>query len=332
MPEDNTSPLTIEGALGMLIEKPAEETPAQETPAVETAATNNDAPAGEAPAVEASGDTPPADGGKTEGAAETGDALPSIEPPSSWKAEEKAVWESLPRAAQEAVARREQDRTTELRNLQNKSADAQKSVDVEVAKLKGLNDRITQHVETEIKQLATDFPEIKSEADVMALAARDPARFANFQARLMAFNATRQAAADAQQALTQKANEQRQTTLNDAREAILQAFPAWKDNAVAKKEITELQDYAISLGVPEQTARTTLDPFVYKLAQKAMAWDNAQKSKAAALTKTPPKVVKPGAAPAYPRTDQKAQDRAARLNKLAETGDIDDARGLLRIA
>src|SRR5215467_171639 len=186
MPDDK--PLSIEGAMGMLIDKnsaapatpdnssaaPAASSPAPEAaaaepedkkdsaPADDTAARKDDAPTGD----EGKQDTPEDDKGKTDGEGDDqGDALPTIEPPQSWKAEEKKVWESLPREAQQAIARREQDRTTELRNLQNQSAEQRKTVDAEVNRLKELSAEIGQHVNEQLTELARDFPDLKSEAD-----------------------------------------------------------------------------------------------------------------------------------------------------------------------
>lgn len=274
-------------------------------------------------------DTPADDQGETkDGAPDPEAALPPIEAPSSWKAEEKEVFKSLPRAAQEAIARREQDRTTELRNLQNTQAEQRKQVEGEVAKLKGLADQVASVANERIADLAREFPEIKTQADVEALAATDPARFNLFQAKLMRFNAAQQAHQQAQQALQEKGEQAGKEMLAKAQEALVTAFPAWKDPAVGRKEMTELQDYAISLGVPEQAARGTLDPHIYKLAQKAMLYDRAQAAKTQAVKRDPPKVIKPGAP--ITKTEQADEKRAAQLKRLDKTGDIEDAVGLLR--
>lgn len=343
MPED-FSPLSLDSALGLMREaapstedntagvKPANE-PAKAEPEIANSEEKSDASADHEPAKEADKNTPPEDEGKTDDEAETGDvdALPPIEPPSSWKTEEKEVFKSLPRAAQEAIQRREQDRTTELRKLQNSSADERKAVDAEVNRLKGLSEKISSHVQSEVKALARDFPEIKTETDVIALASRDPARFSIFQARLMEFNATRQAEAEAQGELTQRANVQQREQVEGAKTALLDAFPAWSDPAVARKEVTELQDYVIAgYKVSEQAARTALDPIVYQLAQKAMLYDRAQKAKADAIKRDPPRVNKPGTQSSSPKADAKAADRQTRLNRLTKTGSFEDALELLR--
>lgn len=337
MPDDGTSPLSLDSALSLMSAdetqrgEPADNVADTGAAPADKGTTNTDASATAKADTEAATDTPVADEGKTNDEdADQGDALPTIEPPSSWKAEEKVVWESLPREAQEAVARREQDRTTELRNLQNSQAEQRKTADAEVARLKGLADQIGAYVQTEVKALALAFPEIKTEADVAALAERDPARFAVFQAKLMQFNSARQAEADAQKELSTRANQEQQETLTKAKDALLTAFPTWKDPQVARKELTELQDYAIKLGVPEQAARTTLDPFVYKLAQKAMLYDRAQTAKAAAINRDPPRVVKPGPGNSGSKADKNAESRQQQLSKLTKTGDLEDAIGLLR--
>lgn len=329
-PAADAEPIAPVNADGSAIAQ-ADNEPDKATPAKAEAATETDASEDVKAADEADKDTPSADEGETNDEdADQGDALPTIEPPSSWKAEEKDVFKSLPRAAQEAIARREQDRTTELRNLQNGQAEQRKTVDAEVAKLKGLAEKISAHVQTEISALAQAFPEIKSEADVAALAERDPARFAVFQAKLMQFNSARQAEADAQTELAQKANQQQQESLGQAKTALLEAFPTWKDPQVARKELTELQDYAISMGASEQTARQALDPVVYKLAQKARLYDQAQAAKAKAITRDPPRTIKPGASNSGSKADMKTQDRQSRLSKLAKSGDIEDALSLMR--
>jgi hypothetical protein len=335
-----TSPLSIESAIALIRETApsADNSPAaQAQPASATGAAadqtdeeKQQAAADEQAAANGEQNTSGDQGDTNDEQADQGDALPPIEPPSSWKTEEKAVFETLPRAAQEAIQRREQDRTTELRNLQNRNADAQKAADAEVAKLKVLTDKIGAHIQNEVKALANDFPEIKSDADVVALAGRDPARFSLFQSRLMQFNAARQAEADAQTTLTQKAEVQQRESMEQAKTALIEAFPAWKDPQVARKEITELQDYAIKSGATEQAARMAFDPIVYKMAQKAMLYDRAQAAKAAAVKRDPPRVQRPGPSNSGSRADDKATRRQDQLSKLSRTGDIQDARGLLR--
>ena len=337
-------PLSIESAMELLHTEPAtSESPAdgaapsneddkdKNTQPAKDAAEETPTASGEKPAEGETQDTPEGNTGETnDEGGEQGDALPPIEAPSSWNAEEKAVWESLPRAAQEAISRREQDRTTELRNIQNKSADQRKSTDAEFARLKGLSDRINGLVDDKVAAMAKDFPEIKSEADIAALANSDPARFAAFQGRLMELQAATAIKAQKDNELRQRAESEHQESMARAKDALIEAFPTWKDATVARQEITALQEYAIKQGVPEAAARANLDPYVFKFVQKAMLYDRAQAKAKEALNKTPPRVVKPGTQPTNPKQAAKDEARSAQLRKLDQTGDLEDALGLLR--
>lgn len=155
MPDD--SPLSLDSAAGLLIvndaapiEDKSADVSAAAPAAAETAATDTTPePALNADGTPVTTDAPQDAGNADEGSGDRGDALPTIEPPSSWKAEEKAEWASLPRSAQEAIARREQDRTTELRNLQNSTAEQRKSAEAEVLRLKGLADKVSQYVDNQ---------------------------------------------------------------------------------------------------------------------------------------------------------------------------------------
>lgn len=263
------------------------------------------------------------------------DALPPIEAPSSWKTEEKVVWDALPRKAQEAISRREQDNTKELRNLQNGTAEQRKAVDAEVGKLKALTGQIDVLLNRDVEALSREFPEIRSEADVVALSISDPARYSVFDAKLKALNSanqTREAVAKEVLAKETKAAEEAQTAhYAEAKGKLLEAFPAWKDLEVAKRETTELQDYVIkAYRVPEAVARSAIDPVTYQIAQKAMLYDRALAAKQKSVQRVPPRTVKPGTQSGSPKQAAREDARRTQLARLDETGSIEDAMGLLR--
>lgn len=337
----DNAPLSMESAVSMMIEKnSATPSPEAKTPPPEAAAPEktdstppDDKVEAEAAPVEGEQNTPAEDQGDvSDEGKEPGDTLPPIEAPSFWKAEDKAAFKDLPRAAQEIIHRREQERDAEVRKLQNGSAEQRKAADAEVNRLKGLAEQVTSHLSDQIAELARAFPEIRSDADVVKLAQENPGRYTEFQARLMQFQVKQQAAQRVQQELSTRAEAEQKEALGKQKDALLEAFPKWKaDLQVARKEITELQDYAISLGAGEQTARQAFDPVVYKMAQKAMLWDKAQKAKAEALTNTPPRTVKPGPSQSTGRAEGKAQARQQQLAKLDKSGAFEDAVGLLRM-
>lgn len=346
---DNT-PLSLDAAVSLMTAPatpPADagtgaapETPAPATttpePAAPPAQGDNTPAASESPAPAdasaaatdqpAQGDAPAAADGQVEPG-----LLPPIEPPSGWDAAGKEVFKSLPRKAQEEIERRERDRTNELRNLQNATADQRKAADAEVTRLRDLAQRVDAVIGDQVKEIAKDFPEIKTEADIQTLATNDPARFAQFQARLMRFQSAQQAAQETKQALTTKENEAFQTRLATARTELLKEFPTWNDATVLRKEMVELQDYAISVGAPEQDARTALDPTLYKMARKAMLYDRAQAALAKAQNRQPAPVVHPGASSATPKQDAAANARRSQMAKLDKSGDIEDALALMLV-
>jgi hypothetical protein len=341
MPDD-FSPLTLDSAVSLLAVTPGQNAEAtlEDNPAAKIAADSDQAaqpnPAEadaspEAAAAEGETDTPADQGETNEGEADPGDALPPIDPPTSWSTEEKAEWNSLSRKAQETILRREQDATKALRNAQNSTAESNKKVEAEVNRLKGLTERIDGYLNEKVAELSKDFPDIRSEQDMIALSKTDPARVQEFQVRLQALASAQNAKAQAQQEIAQKTEAQQKEEFAKAKEALIEAFPTWKDPDVARREITELQEYAIKLGVPEAAARSAIDPMTYKLAHKAMLYDRAQAAKEKAVQRVPPRTVKPGAQQGNPATAGKDEARRNQLVRLEKSGDIDDARGLLRI-
>jgi hypothetical protein len=341
---DNSEPLSLDSALSLMAVQPgqADDATLEPNPAADTDADREeqrDAPAEEntadvsAESADAGAEDTPVDQGETsEGEQDPGDALPPIEPPSSWSTEEKAEWNSLSRKAQETILRREQDNTKALRTAQNATADSNKKVDAEVTRLKGLSDRIDGYLNEKVAELARDFPEIRSEQDLIALSQSDPAKVLQFRTRLEAIASANNAKTQAQQELAKKAEVQQQEMLAKAKDALLEAFPSWKDAEVARRETTELQDYVVkTYRVDEAAARSTVDPVIYKLAQKAMLYDRAQAAAKKAQTRVPPRTIKPDAQQGNPAKVGKDEARRTQMQKLDKTGDIEDAIGLLRM-
>lgn len=346
MPDD-TAPLSIDSAVSMMFETPAvQDDPNKNTAPADTTAAptdTNTAPADTAAAADdknkeqpsadgndAADQNAPADEGNTNAdSQDPGDALPLIEAPASWTTEEKAEWNSLSRKAQEAIQRREQDNTTALRNAQNSAAEQRKTADAEVTRLKGLTSQIEGLVNDKVAELQREFPDIKSEADLIALSQSDPARYLAFDAKIKAIASANQAKEAAAAEVAKAAKNEQATQIAQAKEQLLKEFPTWSDPVVARKELAEVQDYAISLGVPEAAARAAIDPMTIKLAHKAMLYDRAQAAAKKALDKTPPRIIKPGSQSSTPKADAKAANRRVQLDKLNQSGDINDALALM---
>jgi hypothetical protein len=110
---------------------------------------------------------------------------------------------------------------------------------------------------------------------------------------------------------------------------LFEAKPAWvKDTDKAKRELNAIRDYLKGEGIPAQQADTLHEAKALLLAEKAMLWDNLQKTqKPAALKqleqKNVPKFLKPG--PAKQAEDPQKQVLRASLNRLRKTGSVKDA-------
>lgn len=346
---DENTPISIDSAVSLMLpaDPVAKTADGATIPAAgETPKAPADAQADGAPSEEQRQDTdhkpeaPSADGQDTKPAqddapaAKDGDvdpgSLPLIEAPAGWTAEEKEAFTSSPRKAQEAILRREQERTAALRDGQNATAEERKAVAAEVTRLKGLADRVEASLVEHTNDIAREFPEVKDQASLEALAASDPGRFSLFQARLMRFNAAQEVAKEAQSELQKKTAEATREAMKASHEKLVQVFPTWKDPAVATKEVTELQDYAIkTYGVSERAARMMHDPVIYQMAHKAKLYDAAQAARAAAVNREAPRTVKPGTSSPPDKGARAAADRAKGLAKLDKSGDLEDAVALM---
>lgn len=112
--------------------------------------------------------------------------------------------------------------------------------------------------------------------------------------------------------------------LNAERARFLEAIPAWKDAAVAKREKGEMVAFAKGLGYTDAEISGVADHRVLLLLRKAMLHDRAEKSKPD-VKKVIEKVVvtKPGAGHAAKRPPASNFTRAKQ--RLAQTGSVKDA-------
>jgi hypothetical protein len=114
----------------------------------------------------------------------------------------------------------------------------------------------------------------------VALAGSDPARAQLFQARLQALAASQIARQNAQRELTQKADQQQQEYLAQAKEKLSKPSPPGKTLKLpVARDDRAARLCGQELWRREAAARATIDPAIYKLAQKAMLYDRAQAAK-----------------------------------------------------
>lgn len=185
--DDGVSALNIEEARALLDQRLAEpnDSPSETNDAArrQMAERQNSAPEGD----DADPETDPSDDAD---AADPEDRnLPPIERPRSWAKELDEEWNSYPRAAQERILAREQERDTAIRRSQNELAEQRKAMEAELGKAKQLQteyeQKLPQLVKTLEAALQNDFADIQTMNDVRKLQSEDPFRFQQWQLRQM---------------------------------------------------------------------------------------------------------------------------------------------------
>lgn len=258
--------------------------------------------------------------------------LPPLQAPSFWKKDARDIFATLPRDAQEKLLEQERERNEGVERAMREAAEKRKSAESEILAAQNERQRIAQQLQPLIQglqqSLQTEFADIKTPADVVALAQRDPARYAEWRARM---DAIQFGQAQQRQLQEQQAQEQRRQLEEYARaewEAFVKAKPEYKDRTKWEAARRDLRDYALSMGYSEQDFDNNISHRHFLVLEKAMLYDRAQQAKANAVVKPLPKVQVPGSAKT--KADMAAEQRAAQLKKLEQSGSIEDAIGLLR--
>lgn len=167
--------------------------------------------------------------------------------------------------------------------------------------------------------------------EMIQLRASNPAEYAakkqEYKERLAELqNMRQQAITGYQQQMQenhQKMEAQRQEYLRSQAALLPQLIPEWRDEKTRESERSELSQYLVSAGFPQQQVDSIDNASIVAIARKAMLWDKQQKSNPAAKKKVLSiggKVLKSGKAPT--KVDRKQaeyqKDRAA--VKKAATG------------
>lgn len=256
----------------------------------------------------------------------------AIEPPASWTKDAKAKFAALPSDVQQYVAERERERDLAINRGQNEVAEAKRAS--ESAKQAAEQERqqlsqLLQQAQTFLQaEFMRDFQDV---TDPQKLADMDPARFTQYQARLMKIQNinSEQARVQQQQQAEQQANyrnwviEQEKTLLNDITE--------WKaDLSKGKAEISEIKSYLRSEGLKDEEVANLVDARFIKLARKANLYDKLMKAKPQVEKKLVdlPKVQKPGVSKG--KGSLEAERHAAKVQRLKKTGNVNDYAALLQ--
>lgn len=217
----------------------------------------------EPPQAEADAAPPEEAPGDETQATDPAEELPPIEPPRSWTKDEKDRFATLPRETQEYLANREQERERAVRQSQNEAAEQRKTFEVERQKAAQARQQyeqtIPQVLSTLQAQIAGEFADIKSWADVDKMQAEDPFRYQRFDLAVKKAQVLQQQAVEIQQRQAQEMA-QRWGQFSKAEDAkFLQQAPEMSD-ATKAKEIRE-------------KATKTLQDLGFKNDELAAAWE-----------------------------------------------------------
>ena len=276
-----------------------------------------DAPDDEEPA-EAEGESPePTAEDVTDDEAET-----RIEPPVSWKAEEKEKFKALPRETQEYIAQREAERERFVQSKAQEATQAKANAEREAL------GQLAQFQQQQALALQQALPEVPPRPSYN-LSVTDPIAFAeqmeahergiaqhnHVQQRIQFAH---QQAQQAQAALHMQEQQETQTVLQ-------QVFPEYLDPTTGPKLREQLGSIALELGYsPEQLAQVNAKDIlamraVANLKAKADKYDTlmAKKMETVREAKNLPKVARPGSA--QPRSATNAQAAEAAFQRTKQT-------------
>lgn len=271
-------------------------------------------------------DAPPDDQG-TSGEDEGDDsAPPTIEAPASWDAEAKLKWAKLPDDLKALVTARENDRENATKQRLNEAAEIRKRAEEAETVTATARSAYEQRLGLLAKQLEAtipaEFQSLRSQADLAALAAKDPAAYTRFMAwRDMASGIVRemeQAKATREAADTEKQN----ALVTREAKALVEKWPELLDpvkSVAIKAEIsTTLKDF----GFTDQEIGGIADHRILLFARKYMEGQKAltalETAKGKLEAKKLPKVLKPSAGEGA--GSQTAMTQAQR-HKVAKSGD-----------
>jgi ElaB/YqjD/DUF883 family membrane-anchored ribosome-binding protein len=299
------TPLSVDQASGLLSSLTTEVEP-DEVVAADTESEAEPTADDEAAPEEASGDDEEAQAEDPE--------EPAIPAPRSWAAEDRAVFATLPREAQQVIAARESERDSSTQKAVQEASEARKKAEAEIQGVTQLRAASTEV----FNRAAQVFRGKWDNVDWVAWAQTDPAAYTAGKAQFDAEQgelARLQAVSQAQMQIEQRAFQERKLT--ELREVLPEALDPVKGSALVKS----IEDYIIGNGYSRDIL-PTLDAKTISTVNKARLWDELQaraKQKQPASKQT---AVRPTAS-APQRTPQRAAAEA--VNRFRQTGSVDDA-------
>lgn len=257
----------------------------------------------------------------------------AVKPPASWTGSDQAIFQTLPRELQERVAAREQERERVVNEALRGQAESRKAVEAQ----RVMADHVRQHAQMQLEamipalhgELGAEFADIRTPADMVVLAQKDPARYAVLRAKQDALHQALVQTQSIQLQTMQQHQAERLEVIKNERAALLEKRPELRDKAAAQRFGREIRDYVVGLGYPPDVLDGNLSHLDLLVLEKAMLYDRAQRARAEGAARPVPRVQSPGTAET--RGERAAGERVSKLKRLERSGRIEDAVGLLRL-
>lgn len=250
---------------------------------------------------------------------------PSIEAPTSWTAEAKAAWETVPDDLKPILANVEAKRQTDTAQAFAKIAAREREVEARLAQNQTVPTEDVPALSQKAELARANYQQRYNGVDWSAARAQlSPDEFATIEAME---KADRQSVADAQGALESRVNADAAYWEGQRRDAA-ERFPgwyeptedgSWKPTDTGVAELTKVRDYIVKDGLPAETFDGLSSQEVGYL-HKAMLYDQGKAALEKAKPKIAPKVAKP-AAKSGANTNQQLE---ALRKKAMKSGNLDD--------
>lgn len=287
-----------------------------ETDAIEETEDQDIADEGEQ--VEDVADAEAADDGEAEG--EEGEEEPAIAAPVSWSADDKKIFDGLPRDAQDIIARREAERDKHLRAKTIEASQTEQRVQSEAREtFARLQQQHAEQLEVYARQIMPQEP------DQRLLYSNDPNDVSTYRRQEAAYrSATAQQQrlhreiAEARQAADIARDQAHQAEQASDAQRLHEQLPEWFDPSEGPKLRQQLQSIGSELGYPVELMAdaSSTDIIALKTAgewkAKAEKYDQLMKNKMQAVrsAKDLPKMVKPGVKPGMKQASATATQAA----------------------
>lgn len=262
---------------------------------------------------------------------------PTIAAPHGWTAEDKAWFDTLEPARQEAILRREKGTQAAESRRQNEHTaairEAQELREQAAQDRQHLQSALQHYKHPMVTAFQQEFADLQQGTMDLFRLAQDPARWGRYQAFQTSFQQLAQAERQIASQAEQEDNARLQQHIETRNSELLVMKPELKDPAKFEQFDTQVSNYLRAENFPdERIMRVSAQEL--KIIDKAMKWDKAQLAKAAVpKPQTPPgqpqgnvrqmpRVMKPGMG----NSAGAADDKIAAIDQRArKSGSVDDA-------